>query len=58
MPVALWRDTMDTYFPNSGWVRLDRATLDALRRYRASRGLPTWDQAVGRLFKEAGEPEP
>ncbi len=55
MPVAQWRETMDAYFPHSGWVRLDRHTLDDLRRYRASRGLPTWDQAIERLFKEAGE---
>jgi Family of unknown function (DUF6084) len=58
MPVALWRDTMDAYFPHSGWVRLDRDTLEELRRFRVSRGLPTWEQAVERLFKEAGEPVP
>lgn len=58
MPVALWRETMDAYFPNSGWVRLDRRTLDELRRYRAGRGLPTWDRAIERLFEEAGESVP
>jgi hypothetical protein len=58
MPVALWRETMDAYFPHSGWVRLDRDTLEHLRRFRASRGLPTWEQALERLFKEAGEPVP
>jgi hypothetical protein len=56
MPVALWRGMMDAYFPHSAWMRVDRDTLDALRRYRAVRGLPTWDQTVERLFKEAGEP--
>ena len=46
---------MDLYFPNSGWLRLRRDTLDALTRYKAERGLPTWDDAVEQLLKEAGE---
>lgn len=56
LPVALWRQTMDTYFPNSGWVRIDRHTLDRLQRYKAELALPTWDQAFERLLKEAGAP--
>ncbi len=24
LPVAVWRDTMDLYFPNSGWIRVSR----------------------------------
>lgn len=55
MPVSVWRGMMDLYYPNSGFIRVQRATLDSLQRYRAVRGLPTWDQAFERLFKEAGE---
>src|SRR6185295_9965919 len=29
LPVELWRDMMDLYFPNSGWLRVARETLDA-----------------------------
>jgi hypothetical protein len=58
LPVSVWRAMMDRYFPNSGWVRVHRDTLDALQRYRAVRGLPTWDQAFGQLLKEAGEDSP
>jgi hypothetical protein len=54
LPVSLWRATMDLYFPNSGWVRLGRDTLDRLQRYRALKALPTWDQAIEALLKEAG----
>jgi hypothetical protein len=54
MPVAVWRSMMDLYYPNSGWVRLRRDTLDDLQRFRAHRGLPTWDQALEHLLKEAG----
>lgn len=46
---------MDQYFPNSGWLRLSRDTLDALQRFKAARALPTWDQALEQLLKEAGQ---
>jgi len=42
MPVAVWREVMDHYFPNSGWLRLERDTLEALTRYKSRRSLPTW----------------
>lgn len=55
LPVSVWRDMMDLYFPNSGWLRLHRDTLDALVEFRARRALPTWEQAIETLLKEAGE---
>jgi hypothetical protein len=48
---------MDCYFPNSGWVRVQRDTLDRLQRFRSLRGLPTWDLAFEHLMKEAGVEE-
>ena len=50
LPVAVWRSTMDRFFPNGGWIRLDRETLDALARYRSARGLTSWEQALGELL--------
>ena len=50
MPVRVWRDLMDAYFPGGGWIRLDRDTLDALARYRSGRGLTSWEQALGELL--------
>ena len=58
LPVAVWRAVMDLYFPNSGWLRVRRDTLDALQRYKAAHALPTWDQALERLLKTAGEDSP
>jgi hypothetical protein len=55
LPVTVWREVMDHYFPNSGWLRLDRDTLAALSRYKSRRSLPTWEQAFDMLLKEAGE---
>jgi Family of unknown function (DUF6084) len=52
MPVAVWRGVMDLYFPNSGWLRVQRDTLDELQAFKAARGLPTWDQAFSQLLKD------
>ena len=53
LPVAVWRQTMDVYFPNSGWVMLSRDVLDKLTEYKASRALASWDLTVEHLLKEA-----
>jgi hypothetical protein len=55
LPVATWRAVMDLYFPNGGWVRVRRDTLDALQRYKATRALLGWDEVLAQLLKEAGE---
>jgi hypothetical protein len=55
MPVAVWREMMDTHFPGSGWLRLRRETIDALAQFRASRALPTWDDAVIAVLDTARE---
>lgn len=53
LPVRHWRALMDHYFPNSGWLRLHRESLDALNHYKSVRGLTTWDEAVTLLLAEA-----
>lgn len=55
LPVSLWRDTMDRYFPGGGWLRLRADTIDRIQRYKAVQGLATYDQALEALLKEAGE---
>jgi hypothetical protein len=55
MPSDIWRQTMDLYFPSSAFIRIDRDTLSGLQRFKARRGMPTWDQAFTQLLKEAGE---
>ena len=46
---------MDHYYPDSGWLRLQRETLDALRRFKARQALPTWDSTLESLLDAAGE---
>ena len=54
LPAQVWRDTMDLYFPNAGWVKVSRETLDALTQYKAARTLKSWDHTFEHLLKEAG----
>ena len=56
MPVALWRDLMDAYFPGCGWIRLERASLDALQRFRARHSLASWEQTFAALLAAAEAP--
>ncbi|GAC1552451.1 MAG: DUF6084 family protein [Myxococcales bacterium] len=50
MPVRLWKDVMDMYFPNTGFVPLRRDVLDRLHRYKVTNGLPTFEQAMESLL--------
>ncbi len=50
IPVTVWRDMIEHYFPNSGWLRLTRDTIESLAHYKAVRGLTTWDEAVDSLL--------
>lgn len=44
MPAKEWHDAMDAFFPNSGWIRIPRETLDALDRFRTDRGFISWEE--------------
>ncbi|CAA9334249.1 MAG: Uncharacterized protein MSMEG_2716 [uncultured Nocardioidaceae bacterium] len=55
LPVRHWRTLMDHYFPNAGWLRLERGTLDALNRYKSTRGMTSWDEALTSLLPESEE---
>jgi len=58
LPVSVWRALMDLHFPGSGWLSMRIETLDHLLRFKSRRGLPTWDEALTMLLKEAGEEAP
>jgi hypothetical protein len=55
LPVAVWRETMDAYFPNAAWIRIDRETFDELYRFKREGGYPTWEGAIAGLYAR-GEP--
>ncbi|MBA2519428.1 MAG: hypothetical protein H0V24_07165 [Chloroflexia bacterium] len=53
LPARLWREVMDLYFPNSGWIRIRRDTLDALQQFKVRRAMTTWDDALESLLATA-----
>jgi hypothetical protein len=56
LPVAVWTELMDHFYPNSGWLRMDRETIAALVRYKGERGLTSWDEVVGKLLANEAPP--
>jgi hypothetical protein len=52
MPVRVWRQMMEHYFPRTAWLRLDRDTFDRLCAYRARHTLVTWSDVVEALLRE------
>jgi len=51
LPIKVWRETVDLHFPNSGWLRLHRDTLDELRRFKSRNALATWDDTLDALLR-------
>jgi len=46
LPVKVWREMMDSYYPNNVWLNLRRDVFDRLYRYKMQHGIPTWEQAL------------
>jgi hypothetical protein len=51
LPVAVWRETMDMYYPGQTWLRLRQESFERLERYRGARGLGDLDQAIDSLLE-------
>ncbi|MDQ2960550.1 MAG: DUF6084 family protein [Candidatus Dormibacteraeota bacterium] len=54
MPVSAWRELIDAHYADGAWVCLSREVFDLLYRYKARRGVPTWDAVVTDLLDRAG----
>ena len=46
LPVKVWHEMMDAYYPNNVWLNLRRDVFDRLYQYKTQRGIPTWEQAL------------
>ncbi|HET8978719.1 MAG TPA: DUF6084 family protein [Solirubrobacteraceae bacterium] len=55
MPVAVWRETVEHYYPGTAWLAVRQATLDALQQQKLRRGLATFDDCLRALLAEAGD---
>ena len=46
LPIKVWRDMMESYYPNNVWLNLRRDVFERLYQYKIQRGIPTWEQAL------------
>jgi Family of unknown function (DUF6084) len=55
LPLKVWADMMDSYYPNSAWLCLRRDVFEDLHRYKVEHGIPTWEQAFENMLAAAKE---
>ncbi len=53
LPVSVWQDMVRSYFPHTGWIRMDHDVIDRLAAYQAEHGLTTWEETVQTLLAAA-----
>ena len=57
MPVKIWREMMDSYYPNSAWLCLRRDIFERVYEYKVRHGIPTWEQALENMLQAEGQAE-
>lgn len=55
LPVTLWQEMMEHYYPNTAWIRLHKDVFDQLYQYKTAQALPTWDEVLVKLLQASGE---
>ena len=50
LPVQVWRDMMDAYYPGSAWLCLRRDVFERLYDYKVRHGIPTWEEALENML--------
>ncbi len=53
LPVRIWREMMDHFYPNTAWLCLRRDVFDRIHELKMQRGIPTWEQALEFLLSQA-----
>jgi hypothetical protein len=55
LPVKVWKDLMDAYYPNSAWLALQLDTFEKLYQFKIREGIPTWEEAIERALNALTE---
>lgn len=55
LPVKVWREMMESYYPNTVWINLHKDVFERLFRYKMQHGLLNWEQALERILAEEVE---
>jgi hypothetical protein len=51
LPVQVWKEMMDLYYPHTAWLCLQRDVFEKLQKFKAQHGIPTWEQALERMIE-------
>ncbi len=44
VPVRVWKEMMDLYYPNSAWIHCAATCSSGCTRFKSRNGIPTWEQ--------------
>ena len=57
LPLTIWKEMMDLYYPNSAWLSLRRDAFESLLEYKVRNGIPTWEQTIEKILSSVGATE-
>lgn len=50
LPVKIWGEMMETYYPNTAWLCLHKDVFDQLYQYKMKHGISTWEEVMERIL--------
>ncbi len=53
--VDVWKNLMDTYYPNSVWLALHKDAFEKLQQFKVREGIPTWELALEKAMNSVSE---
>lgn len=53
LPVDVWQNMMEHYYPGSRWIRVRKDLLERLTEYKRRSALLTWDEALQTLLEQS-----
>jgi hypothetical protein len=56
LPLKIWRDVIDEYYPNTSWLCLRRDAFERLYEYKVRNGIPSWEEVIERMFASSDQP--
>ncbi len=57
LPLQVWKDMMELYYPGVAWLCLNRDVFERLRQYKTSAGISSWEETLERLLAQRAERE-
>jgi len=52
MPVTTWQEMIESHYPRSAWLYLDRNVFDRLYAFKRRHGFSSWDQTIEHMLAE------